>query len=277
MSVEIDPQELGFVRGEEGVPNLFTGPFTTEVSQNLKIRNPNSTPVAFKVKTTAPKQYCVRPNSGRIEPGKEVEVSVLLQAMKQEPPLDAKCRDKFLVQSVAVTADKEFTNTGSIHVDDADKASVQEKKIRVVYLQPHGLAATSTPLRQSISGPNGADTPDTAPPAYSNQRSPSPEQTFTPETTSRRSLAPSIKLEESPAPAATYDEIKAKLAEAQATIASYTQEGGVRLRKVANGETSNETVNELAHKMQASASQGVPLQIVAALCLLSFLLAYVFF
>ncbi|TVY31823.1 Vesicle-associated membrane protein-associated protein [Lachnellula subtilissima] len=250
MSVEIDPQELGFVR-----------PFTTEVSQNLKIRNPNSTPVAFKVKTTAPKQYCVRPNSGRIEPGKEVEVSVLLQAMKQEPPLDAKCRDKFLVQSVAVTADKEFTNTGSIHVDDADKASVQEKKIRVVYLQPHGLAATSTPLRQSISGPNGADTPDTAPPAYSNQRI---------------SRHPS-KLEESPAPAATYDEIKAKLAEAQATIASYTQEGGVRLRKVANGETSNETVNELAHKMQASASQGVPLQIVAALCLLSFLLAYVFF
>ncbi|TVY86683.1 Vesicle-associated membrane protein-associated protein, partial [Lachnellula willkommii] len=147
MSVEIDPQELGFVR-----------PFTTEVSQNLKIRNPNSTPVAFKVKTTAPKQYCVRPNSGRIEPGKEVEVSVLLQAMKQEPPLDAKCRDKFLVQSVAVTADKEFTNTGSIwqHVDDADKASVQEKKIRVVYLQQHGLAATSTPLRSSTTGINGA-------------------------------------------------------------------------------------------------------------------------
>jgi hypothetical protein len=40
--------------------------------------------------------------------------SVLLQAMKQEPPLDAKCRDKFLVQSVAVTADKEFTNISAI-------------------------------------------------------------------------------------------------------------------------------------------------------------------
>lgn len=34
--------------------------------------------------------------------------------MKQEPPLDAKCRDKFLVQSVAVTADKEFTNISAI-------------------------------------------------------------------------------------------------------------------------------------------------------------------
>jgi hypothetical protein len=34
--------------------------------------------------------------------------------MKQEPPMDMKCRDKFLVQSVAVTADKEFANIGSI-------------------------------------------------------------------------------------------------------------------------------------------------------------------
>lgn len=28
----------------------------------------------FKVKTTAPKQYCVRPNAGRIEPKSQVEV-----------------------------------------------------------------------------------------------------------------------------------------------------------------------------------------------------------
>ena len=34
--------------------------------------------------------------------------------MKEQPPPDAKCRDKFLVQSVAVTADKEFTNIGAI-------------------------------------------------------------------------------------------------------------------------------------------------------------------
>jgi hypothetical protein len=39
---------------------------------------------------------------------------VLLQAMKEDPPPDAKCRDKFLVQSVLVTADKEFTNVQSL-------------------------------------------------------------------------------------------------------------------------------------------------------------------
>lgn len=34
--------------------------------------------------------------------------------MKQEPPSDARCRDKFLVQSVAITGDKEFTNVAQI-------------------------------------------------------------------------------------------------------------------------------------------------------------------
>jgi hypothetical protein len=42
------------------------------------------------------------------------ECPVLLQAMKQEPPLDQRCRDKFLVQSVAITSDKEFTNVSQI-------------------------------------------------------------------------------------------------------------------------------------------------------------------
>jgi hypothetical protein len=305
MSVEIDPVELGFAR-----------PFTTEVSQILKIRNPNVTPVAFKVKTTAPKQYCVRPNSGRIEPGKEVEVTVLLQAMKQDPPLEAKCRDKFLVQSVAVTADKEFTNIGSIwqHIDDTEREAIQEKKIRVVFLPPGATpsAPAVTPARAVNGTPRNNGTPDTsAPPAYSN-RSPSPEQTVhTPQTrntsTSIRtpSVGPSIKSEiksedesngtptpnpgtssikESISSAAsavstavptTVEELKAQLAEAQAKIAAFSQEGGLRMRKVAQGETSNATVNEVATKLQGA--EGVPVQIVAALCLLSFLLAYMFF
>lgn len=41
-------------------------------------------------------------------------VAVLLQAMRQPPAPDAKCRDKFLVQSVIITPDKEFTNVQNI-------------------------------------------------------------------------------------------------------------------------------------------------------------------
>ncbi|KAG9230579.1 putative vesicle-associated membrane protein-associated protein C16G5.05c [Amylocarpus encephaloides] len=276
MSVEIDPQELGFHR-----------PFTQEVSQTLKIRNTNHTPVAFKVKTTAPKQYCVRPNSGRVEPGNEVEVTVLLQAMKQEPPLEAKCRDKFLVQSVAITADKEFTSAGSIwqHVDDAEKSSVQEKKIRVVYLGAEGSGGASTPMRNGVNGAShGLNTPQTQPPAYSGARSPSPEETFTPDTNRRstataasgpypkeedepsnnRSLGHAQALSQNPATTSTtsstvaasvpasYEELKSQLADAKATIASHGKEAGLRMRKVAAGEASNKTVNDIAQRVQAS-------------------------
>jgi hypothetical protein len=34
--------------------------------------------------------------------------------MKEEPAPDAKCKDKFLVQTVAVTGDMEFSNVSSI-------------------------------------------------------------------------------------------------------------------------------------------------------------------
>lgn len=52
----------------------FPRPLTQLVKRSLQVSNPNNQPVAFKVKTTAPKQYCVRPNSGRIEPGEKIEV-----------------------------------------------------------------------------------------------------------------------------------------------------------------------------------------------------------
>ena len=70
--------------------------------------------------------------------------------------------------------------------------------------------------------------------------------------------------------------MKAQLAQAQATIASYGQEGGLRMRKAVSGgaETSN-TPSDVG--VRQNTSEGVPVQIVAALCLLSFLLAYLFF
>ena len=36
-----------------------------------------------------------------------LHIAVLLQAMKEEPPTSAKCKDKFLIQSTIITASKE--------------------------------------------------------------------------------------------------------------------------------------------------------------------------
>lgn len=54
---------------------LLAGPFTRQLTKTLAIHNPHARPVGFKIKTTAPKQYCVRPNAGRVEPGETVEVA----------------------------------------------------------------------------------------------------------------------------------------------------------------------------------------------------------
>ncbi|KAH7915415.1 PapD-like protein [Hygrophoropsis aurantiaca] len=118
----------------------FNRPFSTLVKRVLTVVNNNSQPVAFKVKTTAPKLYCVRPNSGRIEPGESIDVSVMLQPMKDEPPLSTKCKDKFLIQSTLITPDKETKGLQDIWnvADGGEEWKVYQQKLRVVYLPPEG-------------------------------------------------------------------------------------------------------------------------------------------
>lgn len=71
----------------------------------------------------------------------------------------------------------------------------------------------------------------------------------------------------------TMEELKEQLRQAQAALAAATQEGGLRLRKA--GEQAQEKVVQM--QQQGAVSQGVPVQWTAALCLLSFLLAYLLF
>lgn len=40
--------------------------------------------------------------------------AVLLQAMKEDPPPDARCRDKFLVQTVALSPDSDASNIPAV-------------------------------------------------------------------------------------------------------------------------------------------------------------------
>ncbi|KAM5352680.1 hypothetical protein ACJ41O_005402 [Fusarium nematophilum] len=288
MSVDIEPFELSFRR-----------PFTTEVAQTLTIKNPNSTPVAFKVKTTAPKQYCVRPNAGRIEAGQSFDVAVLLQAMKQDPPPDTRCRDKFLVQSAPITADKEFATIASV-LETTDKSHLIERKIRVNWLAANAELdqapnrPLATPHKQAIA--NGAtDTPDAsrtfsspalndqspsagAPPPYQSDEAPvedekaqledaaEPKSTITQATTAVKEAAE-----------LTYEELKAKLSQAEAQIVAL-KESGLRQRNVksASSEDEKKPLSQAAQAVNQTV-EGVPVQMAAILCLVSFLLAYFFF
>ncbi|XP_068454013.1 vesicle-associated membrane protein-associated protein B-like isoform X2 [Clinocottus analis] len=76
----------------------FRGPFTDVVTATLKLTNPTDRNVCFKVKTTAPRRYCVRPNSGIIDAGNSINVSVMLQPFDYDP--NEKSKHKFMVQSM---------------------------------------------------------------------------------------------------------------------------------------------------------------------------------
>ncbi|KJZ73875.1 hypothetical protein HIM_06768 [Hirsutella minnesotensis 3608] len=286
MSVDIEPQELNFRR-----------PFTVEVSQTLTIKNPTASPLAFKVKTTAPKQYCVRPNAGRIEPGQDFDVTVLLQAMKADPPLDTKCRDKFLVQSAPITADKEFASIATV-LESTDKSQIQERKIRVNWLAAPGSQeqtsaapqpVAATPQRQSMVNGRSIDTPDAnvySSPKTNTDSTPSsaPPPSYTAEDPREdegsRSERPKSAVSQaatavSDTAQSTYEELKVKLAQAEAQIASL-KDNGLRQRNVKSAVGSEK---KAAGAMTQAVKQadGVPVQMVAMLCLLSFLLAYFFF
>ncbi|KAL4809056.1 PapD-like protein [Aspergillus unguis] len=281
MSILLDPPELGFQR-----------PFNREICQVLHLTNNNEDAVVFKVKTTAPKHYCVRPNSGRIEPGKHVEVQVLLQAMKDEPALDAKCKDKFLVQTVAVTKDMEFANVSSIF-EKATKSAIQERKIRVTWLAP------DQPPADSPEETNGTNAQEDEAPSYSspkgdfetpavglaktpNTSSPIPPPDFN-ESAKRDFSTPQVtehKAASATSPSVSgmkHEDYESRLSDANAQIQRLKDklaDQGLRQRKI--GVESEKSPASLVQQAQ-SVEAGVPVKIVASLCLLSFLIAYFFF
>lgn len=99
----------------------------------MQLTNKTDKYVAFKVKTTNPKKYCVRPNTGIVLPGSTCDVTVTMQAQK-DVPVDLQCKDKFLLQSVVV---ENGTTTKDITPEMFNKEPgkvVEESKLRVVYI-----------------------------------------------------------------------------------------------------------------------------------------------
>jgi hypothetical protein len=64
----------------------------------------------------------------------------MLQAMKEEPSLSSKCKDKFLIQSTIITPDKESLPLQDIwgSTDTSEETKVHQQKLKVVYLPAEG-------------------------------------------------------------------------------------------------------------------------------------------
>ncbi|KAF8670015.1 hypothetical protein HU200_051203 [Digitaria exilis] len=102
-------------------------------SCSMQLTNKTGHYVAFKVKTTNPKQYCVRPNIGVVLPGSTCDVTVTMQAQKELPP-DMQCKDKFLVQSVAAENGATAQDINAAMFNKEPGKLVDEFKLRVVYV-----------------------------------------------------------------------------------------------------------------------------------------------
>ncbi|XP_051127844.1 vesicle-associated protein 2-2 [Andrographis paniculata] len=123
--VEIHPRELKFIFEEKKQSSCI-----------VHLANVTDHYVAFKVKTTSPKKYCVRPNVGIVKPKSTCDFIVIMQAQKSAPS-ETQCKDKFLVQTTVVAfGTTEAEITPSMFSKDSQK-HIEETKLRV--------ALTTTP------------------------------------------------------------------------------------------------------------------------------------
>ncbi|XP_067212078.1 vesicle-associated membrane protein-associated protein A isoform X2 [Linepithema humile] len=118
----------------------FRGPFSGgPVTSYIKLINPTNKKVYFKIKTTAPKRYCVRPNSGALKPQDVTEIAVCLQPYDFDP--SEKNKHKFMVQTVVAPDD----NDDEYPVDvwkDINPDQLMDSKLKCVFENP--VTSTTT-------------------------------------------------------------------------------------------------------------------------------------
>lgn len=96
-------------------------------SRMLKLTNVHPGNVAFKVKTTAPKAYLVRPSSGTLRPNESQEVQIILQ-----PTAGADGQagaHRFLVQAVTVQSPEVVSRE---QWAEFPKEAIQEQRLNVI-------------------------------------------------------------------------------------------------------------------------------------------------
>ena len=107
------------------------------------LKNPTGAKQAFKVKTTSPKKYCVKPNTGIVEPGAEIKVTVMMQAHREMPADFNACKDKFLIQSTPSGDSSDMTELFS-----RPPTSISETRLRVKYVMSGKTAAMAEEVTQ---------------------------------------------------------------------------------------------------------------------------------
>mmetsp|Transcript_12113 Transcript_12113/g.21443 ORF Transcript_12113/g.21443 Transcript_12113/m.21443 type:complete len:245 (-) Transcript_12113:601-1335(-) len=142
-------------------PDLrFRFALNKQLLATITINNPLSARVAFKIKTTAPKKYVVRPSSGVVDAHGSVSVQVIMQAQKEYPADFANCKDKFMVQTTALGDQEQLDKDTFLKETRKD---MREARLRVIL---EGPAAPPSPVPEANE--HDADTADHPRAAVSN-------------------------------------------------------------------------------------------------------------
>ncbi|XP_023949880.1 vesicle-associated membrane protein-associated protein B isoform X3 [Bicyclus anynana] len=124
----------------------FAGLFELGHTTYMQLTNPSEHTVLFKIKTTAPKKYCVRPNSGVLSANSKVDIAITPQPVHVDNT--EKHKHKFMVQSVIAPEGK--TNIDQVW-KEISPDQLMDYKLKCVFETPRGA--------------NLNDSGDTAPPA----------------------------------------------------------------------------------------------------------------
>ncbi|KAF9343852.1 phosphatidylinositol-binding protein scs2 [Mortierella sp. AD094] len=187
-----------------------------------------------------------------------------MQAMKEDPPVDFKCKDKFLVQSVAITAEREQLALADLWptIESEAKDQIREKKIRCVFLPSAEHEITQIKEEEAEQ--------------LTSSRSSSAAQST--HSTINSYPAPHASSSETPVSTASLAEISAlkrDLQAAQETIQKLQGEAStLRQRKTETASSSAPVMTAVHVKHQ---QEGYPVTYVAGAAVVAFLFAYLFF
>ncbi|ALC48239.1 Vap-33-1 [Drosophila busckii] len=115
----------------------FIGPFSRPVVTVMTLKNNASGTLVFKIKTTAPKRYCVRPNIGKIAPFRSTQVEICLQPFMYDQA--EKNKHKFMVQSVLAPPDVDLTDLNKLW-RELEPDTLMDAKLKCVFEMPSGEA-----------------------------------------------------------------------------------------------------------------------------------------
>ncbi|XP_032787698.2 LOW QUALITY PROTEIN: vesicle-associated membrane protein/synaptobrevin-binding protein [Daphnia magna] len=133
----------------------FRGPFKEPVSVVMKLSNNVDKKVCFKVKTTAPKRYCVKPTTGVIGPKEAVTILVTLQPFDPNDP-NEKGKHKFQVLSV-------LAPEGEFNIETLWKETsleiINDWKLKCVLETPDEAGTAAASAAPTVAVTNSASAP----------------------------------------------------------------------------------------------------------------------